>query len=60
MIHLKSVGRVFRFSYWISRLHGYSPKLTERLTRWAQKAGVANKIVYINTFDSMEVCARKR
>ncbi len=60
VIHLGSFGRVFRLAYWISRLNGYSPTLTEKLVCWSKKVRLGNKLVYINTFDSMEVCARKR
>jgi len=56
---IKSYGRVFRMSYWVSRLQNYSPWVTRSLRWGIDRAGVGQKLVYINTLDSIEVCARK-
>lgn len=59
VVLVKSYGRVFRLSYWASRLKNYSPAFTEWLLKRLQRFHLQDKLVYINTLDSMEVCARR-
>lgn len=56
----KSFGRIFSYSYWATRLRNY-PALVYAGVRGAIAAfGMEHKLVYIDTRDSMEICARKR
>ncbi len=55
----RSYGRVFTGQYWASRLKGYSAGVTGTVSRVIRKFNFSNKLVYINTFDSLEICARK-
>ncbi len=59
VVLVRSYGRVFRMSYWASRLQNYSSWLTGSLRWGLDRTGIQEKLVYINTWDSMEVCARK-
>lgn len=57
---LKSFGRIFSYAYWAARLRNY-PRLVSASVRGAVGAlGLEHKLVYIDTRDSMEVCAQKR
>jgi len=60
VVLMRSYGRVFRMAYWLSRLRNYSPMLN-RLLRWGIRSfGIEHKLVYLNTMDSIECCARRR
>ncbi len=60
ILTVKSFGRIFSYSYWLSRLKNY-PKSVFLTVGGAIKAlGLENKLAYIDTRDSMEICARKR
>jgi SAM-dependent methyltransferase len=59
-ILLRSYGRVFTLDYWISRLRHYASPIVGFL-RWViRRWGMGRKLVYMNTMDSIECCARKR
>ncbi|MBI4386656.1 MAG: class I SAM-dependent methyltransferase, partial [Elusimicrobia bacterium] len=50
----KSYGRVFSCGYWLSRLKNY-PRWIQTSARWfIQRFQISNKVVYINTMDSLE------
>jgi 2-polyprenyl-3-methyl-5-hydroxy-6-metoxy-1,4-benzoquinol methylase len=56
----KSYGRIFTYGYWVSRLRNYP-----FLFRWPVETAVRalrleDKLLYLDTRDTMEVCARKR
>ncbi|MEW6556422.1 MAG: class I SAM-dependent methyltransferase [Elusimicrobiota bacterium] len=54
---MKSYGRVFPYSYWLSRLHHY-PKLIYKTVKYVVDAFALNeKLAYINTKDSLEIVA---
>jgi 2-polyprenyl-3-methyl-5-hydroxy-6-metoxy-1,4-benzoquinol methylase len=56
---LRSFGRVFTLNYWLSRMRHYSAPVN-RLLRWGiEHWSLGRKLVYINTMDSIECCARK-
>lgn len=56
----KSFGRIFSLDYWATRMRNY-PALIYRGLRGAIGAlSMEHKLVYIDTRDSMEICARKR
>jgi SAM-dependent methyltransferase len=57
---LASYGRIFTYGYWLSRLKNY-PAFVHRTVGSLVKAfGVEAKFLYLNTRDSMEVCAQKQ
>jgi len=55
----KSFGRIFTYRYWASRLRHYPAFLRRILTAGIRLCGAEDKFLYLNTRDSMEVCARK-
>jgi 2-polyprenyl-3-methyl-5-hydroxy-6-metoxy-1,4-benzoquinol methylase len=56
----KSYGRIFTWGYWLSRLKNY-PSPVHRLVAAAVRVfDLDRKFLYIDTRDSMEVCARRR
>lgn len=60
VLRIHSVGRIFSYGYWLSRLRHY-PSVLRRPLGWAIRTmGVEDKFLYLDTRDSMEVCARKR
>ncbi len=54
-----SYGRIFTYGYWLSRLASY-PWLLRRAIGAAASALREDKIVYINTRDSVEIVAARR
>ena len=56
----KSYGRIFTWGYWLSRLKNYPAPIYRLVAAVVQAFGVDNKFLYIDTRDSMEVCARRR
>ena len=60
VVMIKSFGRAFTGKYWASRLQNYSSRITRAIMRAMDRLGFSNKIIYINTFDSIELCARKK
>ena len=55
----KSFGRMFSYGYWLSRLRNY-PRLVYRSVEAAiEGLDIKEKLLYLDTRDSMEVCARK-
>lgn len=57
---IRRYGRVFTMGYWQSRLRHYSRVVNQTLSWSIRKLGIDRKLVYINTMDSIECCARKR
>jgi len=55
----RSFGRIFTYKYWASRLRHYPAALHRALTGGIRLVGVEEKFLYLNTRDSVEVCARK-
>lgn len=56
----KSFGRIFSYGYWASRLRHYPAWVTRPLDALIRGLGIKDKLVYIDTRDSMEVFARRR
>jgi 2-polyprenyl-3-methyl-5-hydroxy-6-metoxy-1,4-benzoquinol methylase len=54
-----SFGRIFSYGYWASRLRNYPALIYLGLTKAIRLFGVEKKFLYLNTRDSIEVCARK-
>jgi hypothetical protein len=55
-----SFGRIFSYGYWASRLRHYPAPLYRALSGSIRALGCKDKFLYLNTRDSIEVCARKR
>jgi 2-polyprenyl-3-methyl-5-hydroxy-6-metoxy-1,4-benzoquinol methylase len=60
VVFQKSYGRIFTYTYWLSRLRNYP-----RLVRWPVERvirglGFEDKFLYLDTRDSMEICARRK
>lgn len=59
VILIRSFGRIFTYRYWISRLKNYNHLVYATIKFVLRKLNIMEKFVYINTRDSMEICARK-
>ena len=59
VLMIKSFGRIFSYAYWLSRLRHYPKLISGPLSGAIRFLGLQNKLVYIDTRDSMEICARK-
>jgi len=57
---VKSYGRMFTWGYWLSRLKNYPAPLYRSVSAVVETLGLDAKFLYIDTRDSMEVCARRR
>ncbi len=57
---VRHIGRRFTFGYWLSRMTGYAPRTVGVLMRLCRLVRLDRLPLYINTFDSMGVIARKR
>jgi 2-polyprenyl-3-methyl-5-hydroxy-6-metoxy-1,4-benzoquinol methylase len=60
VVHAASFGRIFSYGYWASRLRSYPAPVHRALTGGIRFWGLADKLLYLNTRDAVEVCARKR
>ncbi|MBI5202853.1 MAG: methyltransferase domain-containing protein [Elusimicrobia bacterium] len=56
----KSFGRIFSWSYWASRLKNYPAFVHRAVLSFINLLDIADKPLYLDTRDSMEICARKR
>lgn len=56
----KSYGRVFTYDYWLSRLANYPAWVHQAVGAAVRALGVEHKFLYLDTRDSMEVCALAR
>lgn len=59
VISEKSYGRIFTFGYWLSRLRTYPRVITAPLGALFRALGIEQKVLYLDTRDSMEICAEK-
>ena len=57
---VKSYGRIFTWGYWLSRLKNYPAPIYRTVAAVVSGLGLDAKFLYIDTRDSMEVCARRR
>jgi 2-polyprenyl-3-methyl-5-hydroxy-6-metoxy-1,4-benzoquinol methylase len=56
----RSFGRIFTYGYWLSRIRTY-PKVIYRFAALAIRTlGIEEKFLYLDTRDSMEICAVER
>jgi 2-polyprenyl-3-methyl-5-hydroxy-6-metoxy-1,4-benzoquinol methylase len=54
---IRSFGRIFTYGYWLSRLSAYPPAVRWPIGAAVRALGWEDKVLYINTRDSMEVIA---
>lgn len=60
VVLMRSYGRIFTYGYWLTRLRSY-PAWVSRIAAAAVRIlGIEDKFLYLNTRDSLEVCARRR
>ena len=60
VVYLKRYGRIFTYRYWLSRLRNYPRWLSATVAAVIRGLGVEDKFLYLDTRDSMEICAVKR
>ena len=60
MVLIKSFGRIFSYGYWVSRLKHYPPWICGSLRWMIRWLDIGDKLLYLDTRDSVEICARKR
>lgn len=56
----KSFGRVFTWGYWASRLRHYPSWIGGPIRAMIRALDIDQKFLYLDTRDSMEICARKK
>lgn len=56
----KSFGRIFSYGYWLSRLRHYPAWMRAPIQAAVRAFRIDRKLLYIDTRDSIEICARKR
>lgn len=56
----KSFGRIFSWGYWATRLKNYPAPVYKLVLWFIRVLDIADKLLYIDTRDSMELCARKK
>lgn len=59
ILECNSFGRIFSYKYWLSRFKKYPRLLYNMLKFMIHCFGIKDKVVYLNTRDSLEVCAIK-
>ena len=57
---IRSFGRIFTYGYWLSRLSAYPAAIRGAVGAAIRVLGWEDKVLYINTRDSMEVIAALR
>jgi 2-polyprenyl-3-methyl-5-hydroxy-6-metoxy-1,4-benzoquinol methylase len=57
---VRSYGRIFTYGYWLSRIRNYGWPLRHIVGGLVHALGLEDKILYIDTRDSMEVIAARR
>lgn len=55
----KSFGRIFSYGYWVGRLRNYPAWVYGGMQAVIRGLGIWDKLLYLDTRDSMELCARK-
>jgi 2-polyprenyl-3-methyl-5-hydroxy-6-metoxy-1,4-benzoquinol methylase len=55
----RSYGRIFTYGYWLSRLKGYPSFVHDTIARGIDALDIHDKLLYIDTRDSVELCAVK-
>ena len=56
----KSFGRIFTWGYWLSRLRHYPAFVYGAVRSAISGLGIEDKFLYLDTRDSIEICARRK
>jgi len=56
----RSYGRIFTYGYWLSRLRNYPWLVRATVGGVVNGLSIKDKFLYLDTRDSMELCARRR
>ncbi len=59
VVSCSSYGRVFTLGYWLSRIKSYPSLVYQTIRFFIRLLGVQDKVFYLNTRDSIELCAVK-
>jgi 2-polyprenyl-3-methyl-5-hydroxy-6-metoxy-1,4-benzoquinol methylase len=57
VVDARAYGRMFTCQYWLSRLREYPSVVSKSVGLLLNTLSIQDKVVYINTRDSLEVCA---
>jgi SAM-dependent methyltransferase len=55
----RSYGRIFTYGYWLSRIRNYPAFAYRAVAAVIRALEIEDKFLYLNTRDSIEMCARK-
>jgi hypothetical protein len=56
----RSFGRIFTYGYWLSRICNYPKAIYRLAAAGIHTLGIEQKFLYLDTRDSMEICAVRR
>jgi 2-polyprenyl-3-methyl-5-hydroxy-6-metoxy-1,4-benzoquinol methylase len=56
----KSYGRIFTYSYWASRLRNYPRPVSATVNLFVRWLKIEDKVLYLDTRDTVEMCALRR
>ncbi len=60
VVQMRSFGRIFTYGYWLSRIRSYPAFFHHSVAAMIGALGIEQKFLYLDTRDSMEVCAIRR
>jgi len=55
-LEITPLGRIFTCGYWLTRLRNYPRFIYKTSEIIIRRLGIKNKLVYLNTWDSMQAC----
>ena len=56
----RSYGRIFTYAYWASRLKSYPRPVSATVSAFVRRLGFEDKPLYLDTRDTVEMCAMRR
>lgn len=59
VVYQRSFGRIFSWGYWLSRLSHYPAPVRGAVSAFVSALGLSDKLLYLDTRDSVEVVARR-
>ena len=60
VVQVRSFGRIFTYGYWLSRIRNYPRSIYRLAAAVIRTLGIEQKFLYLDTRDSMEICAVRR
>ncbi|MDE2292685.1 MAG: class I SAM-dependent methyltransferase [Elusimicrobia bacterium] len=60
VVQSRSFGRIFSWGYWLSRLANYPAPVRAAVESFVRALDIRDKLLYLDTRDSVELCARRR